>query len=152
MIRNILLFGSMSLTMISHAQITTTGLNSPPIQVYRIYNGHFERMQGTQGIEFSEGGIKILGELVITNADDVWKKEFGDIPIPTRIPCSTNVYQGIPVGPRGCGRAYMPPRPVAGGIIPLCNNAYPAEMCWFTFDPNNTPYDFSDDRWIWIFS
>jgi hypothetical protein len=97
-------------------------------EVYRIYNGNLERLNGTNGIQFTSTVTTLLGSPVITTANDVWDT-WGNEDMPTEaLNCATGFINGVPVSSKGCGRLIIQQQ--GGQQEFLCNTFFANELCW----------------------
>lgn len=102
-----------------------------PNEVYRIYNGNLERLNGTNGIQFTSTVTTLLGSPVITTANDVWDT-WGNEDMPTEaLNCATGFINGVPISSKGCGRLINQEQ--GGQQEFLCNTFYANELCWAKF-------------------
>ncbi|MFN9115631.1 MAG: hypothetical protein ACK5XN_36725 [Bacteroidota bacterium] len=98
-------------------------------EVYRIYNGNLERLNGTNGIQFTSTVTTLLGSPVITTANDVWDT-WGNEDMPTEaLNCTSEFINGVRISTRGCGRL-VSTYDYWGQKEFLCNIAYVNELCW----------------------
>jgi hypothetical protein len=98
-------------------------------EVYRIYNGNLERLNGTNGIQFTSTVTTLLGSPVITTANDVWDT-WGNEDMPTEaLNCTSAFVNGVPISTKGCGRL-LTEYDSYGQKKFLCDIAYANELCW----------------------